>query len=78
MITSPKLTFIRGWKFRKNGFQDLFGSEKYSDLVLICNGTKYFVHKIVLSYSSEFFHGMCAGEFKESSQTEIELGYFLI
>lgn len=84
--TSPRRTLsfsgnnqrIKGWKFRNVGFSDFLHNNnttkpRYSDTILICNQKKYFAHRLVLAFSSDYFTRVFAGNFKESKENEIEL-----
>lgn len=50
-----------------------FNNPKCSDVVFIVNNTKYYAYRNLVANTSPYFQTLLAGEFKESSQKEIEL-----
>eukprot|EP01112_Ceratiomyxa_fruticulosa_P017491 TRINITY_DN545_c0_g1_i1.p1 TRINITY_DN545_c0_g1~~TRINITY_DN545_c0_g1_i1.p1 ORF type:complete len:536 (-),score=85.54 TRINITY_DN545_c0_g1_i1:62-1669(-) len=61
--------FAKGFlKYSKNG--------KFSDVILRCeDGNTYPAHRLILAYSSEFFSRLLLSDFKESTQSLIDLKY---
>jgi len=51
----------------------LYVSEEYSDMVLIVEGQRVPVHKVILAARSEYFRALLFGGLRESSQEEVEL-----
>ena len=49
------------------------GHEDYCDITLICSGTRFPVHKAILSASSPYFECLLEGHFAERTQNEIDL-----
>ncbi len=49
------------------------GNEDYCDITLTCSGTRFPVHKAILSASSPYFECLLEGQFAERSQNEIDL-----
>jgi hypothetical protein len=41
-----------------------FNTSKYSDLVILCEGQKFNVHKIILCGQSKYFSTICDGDWK--------------
>ncbi|KYQ93288.1 BTB/POZ domain-containing protein [Tieghemostelium lacteum] len=60
-------------EYFKGGFKDYINNQKFSDVKLIYGEKEYHTHRIILAYSSEFFARLLLSEFRESSQTIIEL-----
>ena len=52
-------------------FQNSFENTKYSDITLICEDKKFFVHKIVLSCLSETFDKIFSNGMKESKKKKL-------
>ncbi|XP_072020287.1 BTB/POZ domain-containing protein 17-like [Amphiura filiformis] len=56
------------------GLSRLFNDETTSDITLIVGSSRYHLHKVILTASSEYFHRMFyGGEWKESNKNEIVL-----
>jgi len=60
-------------EYFKNGFGEYIENKRFSDVKLVCGDKVYHTHRIILAYSSEFFARLLLSEFRESSQTVIEL-----
>lgn len=39
---------------------------EFTDVTIICNGTKFEVHKVIVCSQSSVFHAACTGNFKVS------------
>lgn len=57
----------------KNGFMSFYQSSDFSDVKLVTPDRNYKCHKIILSFSSEFFRTLLNSNFKESRTSIIEL-----
>ncbi|KAI2643303.1 hypothetical protein GGS21DRAFT_8698 [Xylaria nigripes] len=56
-----------------DSFKELYLSEEYSDLEIVCKEKKYRVHKSIVCPRSKFFTAACRGGFKESQEGKIDL-----
>lgn len=56
-----------------DGLQKLRGSQKFCDVVLKAEDTKFYCHKVVLSAMSEFFETMFESRFKEEKESEVRM-----
>ena len=57
------------------GFLDYFHSGKFSDLTLVAgDGRKYRVHRLIIAYSSEYFHNLLLQkEFKMMQELQLDI-----
>ncbi len=58
---------------RKLNEQRKNGNEDYCDITLTCGGTRFPVHRAILSASSPYFECLLEGHFAERTQNEIDL-----
>ena len=49
------------------------GNEDYCDITLTCSGSRFPVHKAILSASSPYFECLLESQFAERTQNEIDL-----
>ncbi|KAJ3433991.1 hypothetical protein M0812_20049 [Anaeramoeba flamelloides] len=66
---------ILGGLIFKKGFRKWLESGDFSDVTIVLNGNKYKLHKIVLSYSSEFFSKMFTVKTKEKDLKTIVINF---
>ncbi|KAJ6254808.1 hypothetical protein M0813_12120 [Anaeramoeba flamelloides] len=66
---------IIGGLIFKKGFRKWLESGEFSDVTIVLNDNEYNLHKIVLSYSSEFFSKMFTVQTKEKDLKKIVLNF---
>lgn len=68
-VTLVKVTGIK--KRNLKNFDE--SAEKFSDVVLIVDGQKFYVSKLFLASQCTYFESLLLGKFEESQKSEIEL-----
>ena len=69
------------WTYKENSndlgkcMNDLRESDTFCDFVIKVDDEEIKTHKIVLAAKCDMFRAMLRGNFKESTENEIELGY---
>lgn len=53
----------------------IFREQKLCDLIIVCENKEFYVHKIILVNSCEFFNKMFLNNFQESPLDKITISY---
>lgn len=70
---NPSSGEVAHMNFLSEDIGGLYLADDYSDVTLIVDGQRFNAHKVILAARSQYFRALLFGEFKETTQKEIEL-----